>query len=703
VEVTFGDVPVAGSPFKCEVVDPRKVFLKGADEPLTVRHAANITVNRKQAGRGELSFEVTDPQGTPLTVEHAKAAGGDDTFTFLPTKPGGHRLTIKFDGFVVPGTPKTLIVEEQGKPSVYGAAVDYAVERNQQASLIFDPKKTRGDLKVSVRGADGEKVRHATDQRPDGTTEISFRSANVGKYLVNVEFNNKAVFGSPFEVRVVDPNKVIIDDENVDDEGVLHLTVARRNVLDVDATAAGPGKLRTEVRDSDGELVREVAQVENLGYGKYRVVLHPHRVGTNKIYLYWAELVVPSAYPLHAIVEPSDAAGDAVFTKETHTRDAIAGARDSSPSRSAELIAEYAKRVTLRGDGLSQATIKQPSDFVIDATEAPAGNITAKLIGDKADIPVRLTSIGNNVFKGVYTPLVGGNYELQVHYEDRHVHGSPSKVHIQSYNSTAELIKVDAHTLKLGIIGEEVKTVIDARKAGAGHLSAQCMGPSQLEYCELFDNRDGTYILSVTPKEIGKHTLSIKYANEHVPGSPFVFTVSHPPDATKVKVFGPGVEHGILHSFKSNFVVETKGAGAGQLTVRVRGPKGAFNVEMQRDKHQDRTIHCKYEPREPGDYQVEVKWHGQHVPGSPFLVMIVDTEQELQRFLAGQAPSPQPATPFIPPGWVGPPPGPPLAPSPYGPIPIPPPGAAVPPHFRRITGPSPSPVPIYSGVTRRRY
>lgn len=36
---------------------------------------------------------------------------------------------------------------------------------------------------------------------------------------------------------------------------------------------------------------------------------------------------------------------------------------------------------------------------------------------------------------------------------------------------------------------------------------------------------------------------------------------------------------------------------------------------MQRDRHQDRTIHCKYDPREPGDYLVEVKWHGYHVPG----------------------------------------------------------------------------------------
>ena len=50
--------------------------------------------------------------------------------------------------------------------------------------------------------------------------------------------------------------------------------------------------------------------------------------------------------------------------------------------------------------------------------------------------------------------------------------------------------------------------------------------------------------------------------------------------------------------------METRGAGAGQLTVRVRGPKGAFNVEMQREKKNERTIHCKYEPKEPGDYQV---------------------------------------------------------------------------------------------------
>ena len=63
------------------------------------------------------------------------------------------------------------------------------------------------------------------------------------------------------------------------------------------------------------------------------------------------------------------------------------------------------------------------------------------------------------------------------------------------------------------------------------------------------------------------------------------------------------------------------------------GFKGAFRVEMQRESQKDRTILCKYEPTEPGDYRIEVKWSGEHVPGSPFMVMIFDTQEELSRFL----------------------------------------------------------------------
>jgi len=112
------------------------------------------------------------------------------------------------------------------------------------------------------------------------------------------------------------------------------------------------------------------------------------------------------------------------------------------------------------------------------------------------------------------------------------------------------------------------------------------------------------------------------------------------PDASKVKVYGPGIEHGVLATFQSRFICDTRGAGAGQLTVRVRGPKGAFRVEMQRESQKDRTILCKFDPTEPGDYRVEVRWAGEQVVGSPFQVMIFDTQEELHHFIQGGSPGP---------------------------------------------------------------
>ena len=45
-----------------------------------------------------------------------------------------------------------------------------------------------------------------------------------------------------------------------------------------------------------------------------------------------------------------------------------------------------------------------------------------------------------------------------------------------------------------------------------------------------------------------------------------------------VKVWGPGIENGIIPDFQSTFWVETTGAGAGDLRVRIMGPKGQSSL-----------------------------------------------------------------------------------------------------------------------------
>ena len=56
---------------------------------------------------------------------------------------------------------------------------------------------------------------------------------------------------------------------------------------------------------------------------------------------------------------------------------------------------------------------------------------------------------------------------------------------------------------------------------------------------------------------------------------------------------------------------------------------GAFKVEMRRSDTKDRTIDVRYNPNESGEYAIQVKWSDKHVPGSPFIVKVVENREEL--------------------------------------------------------------------------
>ncbi len=186
---------------------------------------------------------------------------------------------------------------------------------------------------------------------------------------------------------------------------------------------------------------------------------------------------------------------------------------------------------------------------------------------------------------------------MNVKINDMHVISSPFQFNV-CVETDPSKVKLNKDDIKMGIIGQEIKTLIDTSQAGPGELTANCMGSHKPAICKFEDKKNGIYLLTIVAQEVGKHILQIKYNDEHIPSSPFNIRVSNQPDASKVKVFGPGIYHGILNDFKSKFSCDTKGAGAGQLTVRIKGPKGAFKVEMQRENEKDRKITCKYDPIE---------------------------------------------------------------------------------------------------------
>ena len=76
-------------------------------------------------------------------------------------------------------------------------------------------------------------------------------------------------------------------------------------------------------------------------------------------------------------------------------------------------------------------------------------------------------------------------------------------------------------------------------------VTAQVTSPSgTTEKAEMVALGNNTYCVRFVPHEMGVHTVSVKYRGQHIPGSPFQFTVGPLGEGGphKVRAGGPGLE-----------------------------------------------------------------------------------------------------------------------------------------------------------------
>jgi filamin len=196
-------------------------------------------------------------------------------------------------------------------------------------------------------------------------------------------------------------------------------------------------------------------------------------------------------------------------------------------------------KVEVHGRGSYEAKVNEEAEFTIDASKASVhgtGMPIVRLTGVQSDVEVRIRQIENNVFLCSYIPTAPGAYLLSVTWSERQIRGSPFKVTVSpnaNINNSASRVICSGDGLRMGILGKEIKCFIDTRGAGPGELTAYCQGINKTAFCRLFDHRDGTFTLFIKPQESGKHTLTIKYNDDDVPGSPYTLKVSGPPDASQ--------------------------------------------------------------------------------------------------------------------------------------------------------------------------
>lgn len=127
------------------------------------------------------------------------------------------------------------------------------------------------------------------------------------------------------------------------------------------------------------------------------------------------------------------------------------------------------------------------------------------------------------------------------------------------------------------------------------------------------------YLVNFTPTELGEYLLAISFGGEPITNQPYRLTCVHGSDPEKVRASGPGLSHGVVNK-PAEFVIDTRGAGQGNLGVTVEGPcEAAINC---RDNG-DGTCSVAYLPTEIGDYGINITFNEKHIPGSPFQAIVV--------------------------------------------------------------------------------
>ena len=260
------------------------------------------------------------------------------------------------------------------------------------------------------------------------------------------------------------------------------------------------------------------------------------------------------------------------------------------------------------------------TDFQVDMSKVGSDIDSSKLSCSIFDprgnlIPSKIiTGNANEVFRIMYTPFEAGRHTIELLYDNMPVPGSPFVVNVKSGCDPAR-VRAYGPGLEKGIANTPAHFIVETRGAGSGGLSLAIEGPSEAKlFC--VDNRDGSCDVEYLPTEAGEYDISIRFADSPIPGSPYKVVVQEKVDPTKVKVYGPGIEHGeVRDGVPTSFFVDVSEAGPGMVAVAITTTEGTALTNLSVEEKSAGIFAVKYVPPKEGSVlNASVKFAEEDVP-----------------------------------------------------------------------------------------
>nr|CAD7198034.1 unnamed protein product [Timema douglasi] len=543
-----------------------------------VWHNCQVRSSESGNSRTASSAEIKMPSGNVDKPVIEDNRDGTVSIKYDPKEEGLHELAVKYNGEHVQGSPFKFHVDSisSGYVTAYGSGLTHGVCGEPSNFTISTKGAGAGGLSLAVEGP--SKAEISCHDNKDGTVSVSYLPTAPGEYKISVKFGDKHIKGSPYVTKITGEGR-------------------KRNQISVGSCSevSLPGKVSdADIRSLNASIqapsgLEEPCFLKRLPNGNIGISFTPREVGEH--------LVSVKKIGKHIANSPFK-----INVGEREVGDA--------------------KKVKVTGTALKEGKTHVDNTFTVDTRNAGYGGLSLSIEGpSKAEIQCKDNEDGTLNIS--YKPTEPGYYIVNLKFADHHVDGSPFTVKVagEGSNRQREKIQRQREAVPITEVGSECKLTFKMPGITSFDLTATVTSPGGVtEDAEINEVEDGLYAVHFVPKELGVHTVSVKYKEIHIPGSPFQFTVGPLKDggAHRVHAGGPGLERG-EQGQPCEFNVWTREAGAGSLAISVEGPSKA---EIDFKDRKDGSCYVSYVVSEPGEYRVGIKFNDQHIPDSPYKLFI---------------------------------------------------------------------------------
>uniref|UniRef100_A0A8K9VDI0 Calponin-homology (CH) domain-containing protein n=1 Tax=Oncorhynchus mykiss TaxID=8022 RepID=A0A8K9VDI0_ONCMY len=641
VLIKYGGDEIPYSPYHVRALpngDASKCTVTGAGVGTTIQSGEQtvITVNAKAAGKGKVTCSVCTSEGVELDVDVMENEDGTFDIFYTAPQPGDYCICVRFGGELIPNSPFLVTVRNSSPTapswSWYGThpqqpLPDQPMRTNgldvvglRPFDLIIPFTIQNGEITGDVRMPSGKTAKPDITDNKDGTVTVKYAPTEVGLHEMDIKYDGIHIPGSPLQFYV---DYVNSGNVSAYGPGLIHGTVNKPAMFTVNTKDAGEGRTHTKLM-----CIIYIFCVDNQD-GTCSVSYLPVLPGQYSILVKYNDKHIPGS-PFSACITgisfvPMEIGEHLVNIKKNRHH------IPSSPITvmiSQSVIGD-ASRVRVTGQGLSEAKTFEPAEFIIDTRKAGYGCLSLSIEGpSKVDINTEDQEDGT--CKVTYCPTEPGNYIINIKFTDQHVPGSAFTVKVTGEGRMKESITRKKRAASVVNIGSQCDLSLKIPEISIADMMAQVTSPSgQVQEADIMEGENNTYCIRFVPTETGVHTVCVKYAGVHVPGSPFQFTVGPFGEggAHKVRAGGPGLERAEA-GVPAEFSIWTREAGAGGLSIMVEGPSKA---EITFEDRKDGSSGVSYMVQESGNYEVSVRFNEEHIPDSPFVVPVASPSDDARR------------------------------------------------------------------------